>query len=265
MAGPLLDALTQCVTLPRSPPADTATSGRTVTGRERSKEVGVAFQAVPNTAVGTMKFKGVAGTSLEGTRWQWAFYVNDTAVGWPAVSLNRLGTYLKDWFETGKNGGAAARTLFSTGYVLDEVVAHDLGAANGLTTTTPATLLGTRAGDNLPSTVAMLVTYIADAGQMPPKWWQFPAVGTEADVSGNNYSQAIVDEVKDRVDDMVADLSVAVNGGLGTWALVGVSRSLGTEDVTVKRAVRRVTAETGGLDFVEARRLVASQRDRRPD
>lgn len=224
----------------------------------------MAFQAVPGTASVTSKFKGKAASSLEGSTWQWVFYVN-IAASWTGTLLGSLAAYTKDWFEVGKDGGSPALSVVSSNWVLDDVIARDLSVANGAAVTEPAELDGTRAGDSLPSTVAMIVTYVADPGQNPPKWWQFPAVGTESDVSGNLFTQAFVNEVNSRVGDYVASLADPLDGGTVGFALVGVSRSLGMEDYTARRAVRRAIAETGGLDFVQGgRRLVASQRDRRP-
>lgn len=226
----------------------------------------MAFQVVPDVAEVVMKFRGVSGGIVTGSQAECTFFVRDTVIGWGSGSLVDLGNFFKDWWNTGKQGGAAAKTTVADDWVLEEIDARDLGSETGASVTVAVANTGTRSGQAVPPSVPILVRYAMDPGTFPKKGRVFWPGGVEGDLDGTFFAGAFTVEVKGIFDDLNAGLSDTGDGGLATWAQVRISRSSGTEvpENPKKVAIRRDEGLSNTIANITVREEVGSQRDRRP-
>lgn len=236
----------------------------------------MAFQEVPDTASLTFKFSGTGAGSLNLCVAQSTVYVRDETTPWSGAQLQKLADYGAAWWQSGKNGGVAARTQFSSSWGMEVCLAVDLTIPNGgQATASPATTVGSLAGDPAPPNCAVQIKAKGDAGGFPPFGFNFWPAGHEALLAGNAWSGTLTTAVRQLAIDFLTDINDPTAGGDINWAQVIVSRSGGTpaqlEAIREARsalkaaiaATRRTTALTNTLDGFFSRSEVASQRDRR--
>lgn len=220
-------------------------------------------QLVPDTAELRFLWEGSSGSDLEGCEAEMTLYVRDTLVAWIQSKVDALAAFGRDWWDSGKNAGPAFKASVSSGWLLTEVKARDLGSATGLESTLVVNTNGTLPGSPVAPNCAMLVKFRCDPGTFPKIGWVFAPVGTENELSGNVWTNAFLASVTQRFIDFNTDINDPLAGGFAGQAQVRVSRSLGTAAVVKSRAVPRATALTNTLAEITTRAEVASQRDRR--
>ena len=215
----------------------------------------MAFQPVPDVAEVIFRLSGDPSIAdMGGSTAQFAFYVRDTIGGWTQNQIDNLMGVALDWFDT------EAVPLLNPGWVRTSISVKDIGAANGNEAIDMTAGPGTRAGTTLPSNVAVLVKYRCDSGGDPDAGHNFLPFGSEADVSGNGYVGTFAADVLDGVNAWQTMLSAEDSN----WASVRISRYLGTEDVTVKRATRRSgDGESNTLAAISIGPTITQQRKRR--
>jgi hypothetical protein len=234
----------------------------------------MAFQPVPNTASVTLFFEGTGGGILSGCEAQSAFYVNRDAGVWNAAAVQELADYTFEWWDAGKNAGAALKASVANDWVLRRIIAKDLEAENGTSYVLTANAVGTRNGDAVPPNCPMWIKFVGESGSLPKDGGVFLPVGIETDLDGTFFTGAFATAVQQLVTDWRTDLNDPGAGGVVDWAHVIVSRSQSTnDDVKDARAAlraaiaatRRATAVVNNVTSIAARELLGSQRDRRAD
>lgn len=228
---------------------------------------------VPDTASVKLELQGVGGTNLDGCTGSVTWYVRDevSAPPWTGAQLALLAQYLRDWWATGKNAGAALRTAVSTDWETIRVVARDLSVALGGSASDTFTQAGLRAGSPAPPSVTALVQFRYDPGAQPQTGHGHYPAGVETDFVGEVWNGAFRAELGQIVLDFVADIGDSLSGGFATWAVVGVSRNSGTHvwgsdpaDPPLPRLpTPRAAAITNTFDTATVREVQGSQRERR--
>lgn len=197
------------------------------------------FQPVPNTA----QFRIIGGVTLTGADVINSFYVRNDFVAWDNASLLAMATVI------GNKWRDQVLPQLSSGYLLDRVEGRDLEVQLGAFAIAEYNDNGAKLGAAVTPAVCQLIKLQGASGGQPRQGRLFISPFDETQVTQDNIEAATSAAL------VTAILAIETAIETGTNVMVLVSRFLG--------GLRRASGVTNPVAGVNARALIAMQRDRR--
>lgn len=211
----------------------------------------MAFQAVPNTVQVTLEHAGSG--DLLGASANWSFYFTTPAAPTLANITAVVDSLVSDF-------GTNYQPRLVDEWTLTKIRGRSLHVEGGPSYERVNIGSGTRSGEPVPPSVCVVWRFSGSSGGASSRGRVYLPIGSEADISGNEWAQSFIDAIETNEQAWVQNAIATVVGASHTV----VSRFLGTEPVERRKPVPRAAGVTTTVANYSPQTMVGSQRERRP-